>query len=78
MQILGSSTRFARAEANRIILRNYTTGHTSTNIQGQKLSIAAFEPACSDPSPEGLPRAILCIKRLPKTKNTTHPGLGFR
>ena len=41
-------------------------GHISSNIQRQKLSIAAFEAACWDPSHERLPRAVLSIKSLQK------------
>ena len=39
---------------------HHKNGHISTNIRRQKLSIAVFEPACCDPSLEGLPKAFLC------------------
>ena len=42
-----------------------------SDIQRQKLSIAVFEPVRWDPSPEGLPRTILSIKRPSKKKSTT-------
>ena len=43
---------------------DYKNIHISTNIQRQKISIAVFEGACSDPSPEGLCRAVLSIQRM--------------
>ena len=60
-----------------VILLNYITGlyygtlmddqnsHSLTNIQRQKLSITVFEPACWDPSPEGLDGTVLSIKGRP-------------
>ena len=51
----------------------------STNIWRQKLSIAVFKPACWDPSPEGLPRTVLSMKRLPKSKEIPPgPGISVR
>ena len=46
---------------------DHKNGHILTNIQRQKLSIAVVEPACWDPSPEGLPQTVLSIKSLPKS-----------
>ena len=57
-------------------LMDHKNGHISTNVQRQKLSIAVFEPACGDPSPERLDRSILPIKRPPKSKKgTPRPGI---
>ena len=45
---------------------DYKNCHISTNIQYQKLSIAVFEPASWDPSPEALDRTVFSIKGPPK------------
>ena len=47
-------------------LVDYKNGHISTNIQRQKLSIAAFEAAHEGPSHAALSQAIFSIKRSPK------------
>ena len=48
--------------------------HLSTNFQFQKLSIAVFEPACCNASPQSVPRAVLSIKKEPKQKCPLGPG----
>ena len=40
----------------------------STNVQCQSLSIAVFEPACCNASPQGLPGTDFFIQRQPKSK----------
>ena len=45
------------------------------NLQRQKLSIAVFEPACWDPSPEALDRSVLSIQNANIKKwGGTHHG----
>ena len=51
-------------------------GRSSTNMQHQKLSIGAFEPARWGQSPEGLPWTVLSTNNTPKSKND-HPVPGF-
>ena len=55
----------------------HKNGHSSTNIQRQKLSIAVFEPAYWDPTPEGLPRAGLVYKKAAKLNKNHTPVPGF-
>ena len=58
---------------------DHKNGHTSTNIQRQKLSIAVLEPARCGPSHEGLDRAVFLIKRPPKSKKVPpSPGISPR
>ena len=54
---------------------DYKNTHISTNMQRQKLSIAVFEPARWDTSHEALDRAILYIKRPPKSKRGGEPTM---
>ena len=54
-------------------LMEHKHGHISTNRQRQKLSIAVFEAAHQGPLHGGSDRAILSIKRPPKSKNTLGP-----
>ena len=58
-------------------LMDYKNGRISTSIQRQKLSIALFEAAHEGPSHERLDRAVLSIKRPPKSKKVP-PGPGWR
>ena len=46
----------------------HKNNHISRSIQRQKLSIAASEPACQDPSHERLHQTVLFAKRQPKPK----------
>ena len=45
-----------------------TKGYIPANLQRQKHSIAASEPACCNASPQGLPWTVLSTKRPPKSK----------
>ena len=48
---------------------DHKNGQSSTSIQRQKLSVAVFEPACWDPSPEGLPENVLFYKKSPQSRD---------
>ena len=48
-------------------------GRISANFQRQEVSIAVFEPACWDPSPEGLARTVLSTQ-TPVNQKPTPPS----
>ena len=54
---------------------DHKNGHISTNMQRQKLSIAVVEAAHEGPSHAALRRAVLYIKRPPKSKNRGGPPM---
>ena len=58
----------------------HKNGHISTNVQRQKLSIAASESACCNASPQGLLWTVLCCIRREQSHfwSVTGPNRGRR